>query len=161
MIECPVKFGDDDKWIAMSLLAFIIKTDTQIQSLEIDFLKERLSSILDSGDLRYLDELMQRDFDQDYIEKIDIPNNKIIAKYILKEAITLGFVDGDYSEEEQVIVRSWAAKNGFDESFVEDLETYVKAISKLDKIGDDLLNNDPPNDETHNFLQKLQFIHEN
>jgi len=160
MIECPEKFGDDDKWIAMSLLAFIIKTDTQMKSLEIDFLKKRLSSILDSGDLRYFEELMHREFDQNYIDKIDIPKNKIIAKYILKEAIALGYIDGDYSPEEQDIVKRWAAKNGFDESFVEDLETYVKATSELDKIGDDLLNNDSPNDETHNFLQKLQSIHD-
>ena len=34
MIDCPVTFGDDDKWIAMSFFAFLIKSDKKMKGLE-------------------------------------------------------------------------------------------------------------------------------
>ena len=103
---------------------------------------------------------MNREFDQGDFDKINIPENKIIAKHIMKEAIALSFIDGDYSKDEQDIIRKWALKNGFEESFVEALEIYVMVSAGLDKMGEDLLNTHPSSVEAHNYFKKLQSMHD-
>jgi len=169
MIKCPKAFNDDDKWIALSLLSFLIKSDAEMKSLEIKYFKGEISEALgtDSSELEYFDELMGRPFNPDDFEKIDTPADKVIAKHILKEALRLSLADGDYSSDEKEILRKWADKNDLGVFFLEDLETYitqaVKAdeieedlLKKLNETGEDLLNTETSSEETHNFFSKMR-----
>lgn len=141
MIKCPVKLSDDDRWIALSLLAYIIKSDTQMMSLEIVYFKEEISKALeiDSSELEYFDEIMNREFDPTDFDKIGIPSDKIIAKHILKEAMHLSLVDGEYSSDEKAIIVRWAEKNELDSSFIENLVSYVRLVAQGDAVDDNVM----------------------
>jgi len=136
MIKCPKKLSFDDRWIALSLLAHIIKSDTQMMSREITYLKEEISGSLgiDSSELSYFDELMNRDFNPADIDKIDASSDPVIAKHILKEALHLCLVDGNYSGEEKAILVAWAGKNGLGPSFIAELEPYIRLCAQGDGI---------------------------
>jgi len=132
MIDCPVELDEDDRWTALSLLAYIIQSDTQLMSLEIAYFKEEISKTLgiDSSELSYFDVMMSREFRPENFNKIDAASDVIVAKHILKEAMRLSFVDGEYSPDEKATIVKWADMNGLEPSFVDDLEGYVRLMSK-------------------------------
>jgi len=169
MIKCPKTFDDEERWITLALLAYIIKSDAQMMGLEINYFKDEISEAfgIDEGELAYFDEIMGRRFDPRDFDKIDAPDDKIAAKHILKEAMRLSLVDGDYSSNEKSIMTRWAEKCELGPSFVDDLETYVRMkvgggavdsdlTAKVDEMGEDLLNKPEPCEHTHRFFSEAQ-----
>lgn len=141
MIKCPKTLSDDDRWIALSLLAFIIKSDTQMMTREIVYFREVISKALgiDSSELAYFDEIMNREFNPSDFAKIGRPSDRIVAKHILKEAMHLSLVDGDYSSQEKAILIKWAEKNQLDPTFIDSLEAYVRLVSRGNDIDDEAM----------------------
>ena len=105
-------------------------------SHEITYFKEEISESLgiDSSELSYFDELMNRDFNPKDIDKVDIPSDPVIAKHLLKDALRLSLVDGDYSSAEKAIIVDWAERNGLDASFIPELETYIRLCAQGDAV---------------------------
>ena len=169
MVSCPKPLNDEDKWIALCLLSFLIKSDAEMRSLEVDYFKGQISEALgaDSMELEYFEELMCRPFDPDDFEIIDTPQDKVVAKHILKEAMRLSLADGDYSSYEKDALRTWAEKNDLEEFFLDDLETYMSCkirrgrrarvpADQLEKMGEDLLNSERSSAETHSFFSGMR-----
>ncbi len=97
------------------------------------------------------------------VKKVD----KVIAKHILKEAMRLSLADGDYSSDEKETLQKWADKNDLGASFLEDLETYITQavkedeleadlLSRLNEMGEDLLNSETSSEKTHTLFSKLK-----
>ena len=108
---------------------------------EITYFREVISKTLgiDSSELAYFDEIMNREFNPSNFDKISIPTDKVIAKHILKEAMHLSLVDGDYSSEEKAILVKWADKNQLDPTFIDSLESYVRLVSQGNDIDDEAM----------------------
>jgi len=131
MIRCPKKLNFDDRWIALSLVAHLIKSDDRMMGLEIRQFKDSISQSLgiESDELVYFDELMNRDYDPAGLEKIGPASDAVIGKHIVKEVLHLSMADGDYSDDEKQIIVRWAEKNDLDAAFVDQLEDYVRLVA--------------------------------
>jgi len=141
MIKCPKKLNFDDRWIALSLIAHLIKSDDQMMSLEIRHFKDDISQALgiESDELTYFDELMNREYDPADLDKIGPASDAVVAKHIIKEALHLSMADGDYSDDEKQIIVKWAEKNGLDAAFIGQLEGYVRLVTKGEDVGSDAM----------------------
>lgn len=90
-----------------------------------------------------IEALQEREFsDEEYAQGLDsLKQNMLRAKLFLKDLISLGYVDGDYSKPERKLVREIAAKINVTDESVDLLEKAVDSIIKASVLMNNALYN--------------------
>ncbi len=123
--------NQEEKKAFLSLAFKIIKCDGCLAQEE----KERIEEIRVETGLFTETELMDKSIE----ELVNIFSSKESKKSALIEAVRLAYIDGEYDNQEQKILRAMALGFGFNEKEAMEIENWVLDLNKLIEKGKEII----------------------